>query len=373
MYSVAIQFPEIAKTLLDADAELVKCQDKFGKSPLHCAVESGNEEMAQLLLDYGADVNIRCHEGLTPLMMCCMQDLEGIRAGVMKTLLKEGALVDLKDYRGKRTALHVAIVSGNVQAVETLIAFGADINEIDKTLRTPLTLALFSGVRGPVINEHFKRIITLLVSAGADLNIKVCESCNPLISAALLKSDEMVRYFLSLGADGNTRFPSGVTPSLVCASTGDLPTLKTLVYYNCDLTIKGNVYKRRRRIEYILDPFELAYMEGYLDLCKLMVKAGYPLHRKRTMFLNDLLQSAESTATNSDTTMITLKNAQNLPYDYETTLQWFVKLASNARTLQEEATVVIRKSLGDRLVAGVGQLPLPQCVRNAILMTSILS
>ncbi|KAH9498833.1 ADP-ribosylation factor GTPase-activating protein agd4 [Bulinus truncatus] len=43
MYCVSIQFPDLAKLLLEADAELVKCtQDRFGKSPLHLAVDTGN-------------------------------------------------------------------------------------------------------------------------------------------------------------------------------------------------------------------------------------------------------------------------------------------------------------------------------------------
>ncbi|CAL1545329.1 unnamed protein product [Lymnaea stagnalis] len=370
MYSVSIQFPEIAKVLLDADAELVKCQDKFGKSPLHCAVETGSEELVRLLLEYGADVNIRCHEGLTPLMNCCTQDPDGGRTGVMKILLEAGAMFDLTDYRGKRTALHVAVLSGNAHAVELLIGAGADVNNIDKTLHTPLTLALGAGVRGPVINENFMRIISLLVSAGAQLNISICESCNPLLTSALLRSDTMVRYFLSLGVDSNIKFPSGVTPALVCASTGDLATLRTLLYYNCDLTIKGNVYKKRRRAEFTLDPFELAYMEGYLDVCVLMVRVGYRVHGKCHIFARDL---GKSTPTTSSDTELTLLHCLNLPPDYKNTLQWLAEMACNPRMLRDEAVAAIRRCLRGSLVGQVKSLPLPQTVKNYVLLTHILN
>lgn len=370
MYSVSIQFPEIAKVLLEADAELVKCQDKFGKSPLHCAVEAGSEELVRLLLEYGADVNVRCHEGLTPLMNCCTQDPDGERTGVMRILLEAGAIIDLTDYRGKRTALHVAVVSGNARAVELLIGAGADVNNIDKTLHTPLTLALVTGVRGPVINENFMRIISLLVSAGAQLNISISESCNPLMSSALLRSDAMVRYFLSLGVDSNIRFPSGVTPALVCASTGDLASLKTLLYYNCDLTIKGNVYKKRRRTEFTLDPFELAYMEGYLDACVLMVRAGYRVHGKCPVFSRDLEKSCHTTVPD---TGLTLHHCQNLPGDYKNTLHWLVEMACNPRMLRDEAVAAIRRCLRGSLVCQVESLPLPQSVKNYVMLTDILN
>lgn len=96
------------QVLLDADAELVSGQDRYGKAPLHCAVDAGSEELVRLLLQYGADINIRCHDGMTPLMMCCTSDRDGKKAEVMEALLEAGAMIDLKDFRGKRTALHVS-------------------------------------------------------------------------------------------------------------------------------------------------------------------------------------------------------------------------------------------------------------------------
>ena len=95
------------QVLLEANPELILGQDRFGKSPLHCAVATGSEELVRLLLRFGADVNVRCHEGLTPLMYCCMADPEGVKVKALQILLDGGCLVDLTDYRGRRSALHV--------------------------------------------------------------------------------------------------------------------------------------------------------------------------------------------------------------------------------------------------------------------------
>ncbi|BFZ06186.1 hypothetical protein BsWGS_09225 [Bradybaena similaris] len=375
MYSVIIQFPEVTKVLLDANADLVTCQDRYGKAPLHCAVEAENEELVQLLLQYGADINIRCHDGMTPLMMCCTADTGGNKTGLMRLLLEAGAMIDLKDFRGKRTALHVAASSGNTQAVEMLIAAGADTNEIDKTLRTPLTHAVFAGVRGPEIHENFMKIISLLVSAGADVNTNVTESCNPLLSSSLLKSEPMINYFLSMGADPNVKSPLGVTPALVTASTGDQQSLRPLIFYNADLTIKGSVYKRRRKIEYIIDPFELAYMEGYLDLCVLMTQAGYNVHKKAQLFVRDLksLSSGTTPEMSSDEVSLTLASPENIPADYKSILKWLIDRACNPRSLFEEAVFLIRHCLGCRVVSGVDSLPLPMSVRRSVLLTHVLT
>ncbi|KAK3720476.1 hypothetical protein RRG08_058364 [Elysia crispata] len=205
MYSITIQFPEAAQVLLEANPDLIYCQDRFGKSPLHCAVAAGSDELVCLLLRFGADVNVRCHEGLTPLMYCCMADPEGAKVKVLQVLLEAGCLVDLTDYRGRRSALHIAVSSGNLAAVERLINFGADLDGIDKTLRTPLTLAIVAGVKGTLVKDVFAQIISLLVSAGAQLDVTVNESCNPLMTSALLKSEAAVRYFLSLGANPDVK------------------------------------------------------------------------------------------------------------------------------------------------------------------------
>ena len=92
-----------------------------------------------------------------------------------------------------------------MRAVESLIAAGADVNAIEKTLRTPLTLAILAGVKGARVDEVPAQIISLLVSAGAQLDVTVNESCNPLMTSALLKSEPLVRYFLSLGANPDSK------------------------------------------------------------------------------------------------------------------------------------------------------------------------
>ncbi|GFR96378.1 ankyrin repeat domain-containing protein 1 [Elysia marginata] len=378
MYSITIQFPEAAQVLLEADPDLIHCQDRFGKSPLHCAVATGSDELVRLLLQFEADVNVRCHEGLTPLMYCCMADPEGSK---------------------------IAVSSGNLRAVERLVSAGADLDGIDKTLRTPLTLAIVCGVKGTLLSDVFAQIISVLVSAGAKLDITANESCNPLMTSALLKSETLVRYFLSLGADPDVKFYSGVTPALVCASTGDLSTLRPLVHSNCCLTTRGNVYKRRRRLELVLDAFELAYTEGYLPLCQLMVEAGYCVYRLRDVFLRDLHRQTRSNleleeegaehqqlqqqspqhaalavatsgqASDANTFQsLTFQHAQRLPEDWLNILLWLITKASNPRSLKQEAVFVIRATVnlnGHRLLDCVDYLPLPTLVKKYILLENL--
>ena len=92
-----------------------------------------------------------------------------------------------------------------MDAVQLLVSAGADINYMDKSHRTPITQALYNGIVKTEIKDDYMTIVALLVSAGADINRAVIESCNPLLTSALLKSATMVKYFLSAGANPNVK------------------------------------------------------------------------------------------------------------------------------------------------------------------------
>lgn len=111
MYCMQAQWYEIAEILLEYCPEHVNARDKYLKSALHCAVESGCEESVLLLLRCGADVGAQTSNGSTPLMtLCSTPDVEA-PGPIMKLLLNAGSVVDKKDYHGKRTALQVNSVS----------------------------------------------------------------------------------------------------------------------------------------------------------------------------------------------------------------------------------------------------------------------
>ncbi|MDC0307390.1 ankyrin repeat domain-containing protein [bacterium] len=58
---------EIAELLIDKGADANAKDEKFGLTPLHNAAESGRKEIAELLISKGADVNAKDTGGETPL------------------------------------------------------------------------------------------------------------------------------------------------------------------------------------------------------------------------------------------------------------------------------------------------------------------
>ena len=128
--------PEISRILLEHNADIVNARDKYGKVPLHWAAMSegtrdpkGILKTMQLLLDHGADPNVRDDDGCTPLHDSSRWKREGYltRRGtveVSRLLLDHGANIDAENNEGK-TPLQSALEAEYHEMVEFLSGWGA--------------------------------------------------------------------------------------------------------------------------------------------------------------------------------------------------------------------------------------------------------
>ena len=115
--------PDLANALLDRGAEIDAPSTNAMKStPLHAAAAGGNPDMVELLLKRGANVNARQHGGWT--------------------------------------ALHAAAQSGDRDMVRSLLAHSADMNARAENNQAPLDLALLHG---------HQDVATLIEGSGAKL------------------------------------------------------------------------------------------------------------------------------------------------------------------------------------------------------------
>ena len=171
--------------------------------PIHLACEKSTTDVVDVLIQYGADVNIK-HNGMTPLMVACKRGHYGIVQHVLKT---QKVNVNAQDSNGL-TALHFSVQSNSVEIVCTLLLKGADPNIAITS--TPLITAC--------INKNLQ-IIKELLKAKADVNGQDEDSATALYMASSNGDFRIVNKLLSFGANPNT-FVKGTkwTPLIVASA-----------------------------------------------------------------------------------------------------------------------------------------------------------
>jgi ankyrin repeat protein len=92
----------VAALLLNYGAD-PNIKDDVGCTPLHYAAEYGHDKIAQLLLEYWADLNAMDKDRFTPLHSAAKND----RAIVATLLLESGAVSDVID-KSESVPLHYA-------------------------------------------------------------------------------------------------------------------------------------------------------------------------------------------------------------------------------------------------------------------------
>jgi ankyrin repeat protein len=120
--------PLIIQLLLDNGAD-VNLKNLNGSSPLHTAVALGDVASVSIVLTYSPDVNSFTNFGLTPLM-AASENLSHLRARpvtmILNMLIDAGADINLQDSKHGLTALHFAIDNGNYMMIKGLLNRFAD-------------------------------------------------------------------------------------------------------------------------------------------------------------------------------------------------------------------------------------------------------
>jgi ankyrin repeat protein len=213
--------PEAVMTLLANGAD-PRATDAEGNTPLHHAARSSDPGVAALLRDAAAELDVRNHDGITPLGVACgcgnwrlarfllergaktevadaspallaaAASEEDDVAGV-QLLLKHKAKVDARDRHG-RSALHEAARAGHADVAGALLAAGADVQASDGEGRTPWLEAARGG--------HLA-VIERLLPARPDLHVADGEGRSALLLACAAEQVDpaLVQRLLELGLD----------------------------------------------------------------------------------------------------------------------------------------------------------------------------
>lgn len=97
--------------------------DKKQRRPAHYAAFLGHDEMLKLLVEYGAQLEVFDQDRLTPLHAACA----GGRVNALQSLLCMGARLDVTDSKGN-TGLHICCLNGKADVAHSLITAGSPLS-----------------------------------------------------------------------------------------------------------------------------------------------------------------------------------------------------------------------------------------------------
>lgn len=157
---------ETVQQQLTEDATKINELNDGGLTALMIAANEGNEALARLLLEHGADVNVRA--------------------------MKDNLLPNVQG----STALHFAVLNGNTGMVKLLLEHGADLFYVNNEGNTPLHYLSFVG--SPDLQ---KNIFSVLMAAGANLNIQNNEGIVPLYWLIEQNNDDIIREATTVFGD----------------------------------------------------------------------------------------------------------------------------------------------------------------------------
>ena len=197
--------------------------DRAGRTAVHGAAAISAAETMQALLDAGGNPNRRDKDGNTPLHLASVAARLIGAVATIRLLLRAEADPGIANGEG-RTALHlVAAHYEQPEAVEALLAHGADANRRDRWGSTPLHAALGHNPGWPGWSgAGLPGIVRALLAGGADprltngdglpaLQLFVREGIGARATAAML---------IEAGADPNRKYPNGEAPLHAAIRTG---------------------------------------------------------------------------------------------------------------------------------------------------------
>ena len=247
---------EIARVLLEYGADM-EIPDGNNWRPLQRAVENGHVEVVQVLLEHGADVSTRDVTSTTALHAACTFG----HPSVARVLLEHGADVNAKEYNGE-TPLHWATDEGIVMI---LLEHGADLNAKDNCNWTPLDAALFQGQAkvARVLRENDA------VANEYNVGVKSPDRWNtPLHIASANGQLADARVLLENGADTNAKGKGEDTP-LHC--TSDEGVARLLLHYGADPDAQNNFNST---------PLHVAMMSEYIEVANVLLDNGASLNSR---------------------------------------------------------------------------------------------
>lgn len=205
----------------------VKSKDK-GQTPLFIAVMYNYNEIAKLLINAGANLNLFDKQHNTVLIYACKNK----NYELVYSLIKAGVNINNMDRKNNYTALHIACQMSTYKIVNILLKSGANVNVQTKEGNTPLIYGCSDNTDEEIVN--------LLLEYNADINITNIYGMHALMAACIGNNLSIVKIIMNAGGKMQINIPdiNGLTPIMLVSASPSI--MKFLLINNANIYQKCN-------------------------------------------------------------------------------------------------------------------------------------
>lgn len=274
---------EVAQLLIDKGANINTVISQYGRTAFQAAAEGGNLEVVQFLLDKGARINTRAAKfhGRTALQAAAGNG----HLEVVKLLLGKGNDVNAPAGRSsRRTALQAAAEGGHLDVVKLLLVRGAEINAPGVTFRGRNALQAAAG------GGH-SSVVQFLLEKGADINASPASSFGRTAIQAAAEGGhlDVIKLLLANHADINQLAGTvdGRTALQAAAESGHMEAVLLLLQSGAHLHAPGGEFSGYNALQ-------AAAAGGHLEIAKLLLSKGADVNAQAHMPGETALEAAST-------------------------------------------------------------------------------
>ena len=231
---------------LSEGAEINELSPETNISALSWATMMGEIEAAKLLIEHGADLNVRQEDGGTPLHIAVTLG----RAEIAELLIKEGADVDAKNRGGQVPASGLHIPWGMLKFMMGMFDIKLEQKEVEAGRAKIAKMLNVEFVSRPqrAANDVWDAafigdfdMVKKAVSDGLDVDARNPVSGDPLLfTASLMGHTDIVSFLLEKGADINIQNRDGNTSLHAAAFLGRADAAELLLKHSINVHTRNN-------------------------------------------------------------------------------------------------------------------------------------
>ncbi|XP_044575358.1 ankyrin-1-like [Cotesia glomerata] len=283
-YAISNENPDVVEVLLQHTWDI---NDDFDKvSSLHYAAKNESSIIIEMLLKRGADVNVTNTSGNTLLHTAAASK----RIKVIECLLEHDAQVNVKNLAGQ-TPLHMVVTHESpyneddidIQCIEMLMKYKADIDVTDDDLMTPLHCAAKKCCHPSVIKK--------LLEYKPNINSISRVGLTPLLVAASFNRLSIVKFFIESGANISDRNKYGETFLHLMARRCTI-SIDEILEDNVNINVL--TYKNKTALDYIVEAIRTTgFSFRYHENAKILIKYMLKLHNIGVFICKENLQGID--------------------------------------------------------------------------------